>query len=375
MKTSITPNQIKQNNLQLIYQFIYNHEMVSQQDIAYKLHLSRPTVTSKLTELENEGLIKKGGPISSDQVGRKAAGYSIVADYRISIGVDIHQHEVKLICVNLLGEYSHRIVHNIEYANSMLYIDQVCDLVLEYIEMLSVKPEQILGIGIAMPGVVSPDGSVMTYGKILDCTGVRIDRYAERLPYPCRFFHDAESAATSELWASPDFKNGVYLSLSPHLGSAAITDRKIIAGKHGQGSTIEHITMIPNGKMCYCGKRGCAETLCSVESLLIPSEDVEDFFDMLRKGDSEAGRRWDEFLGNLAALINTANRVYDTNFILGGFLAPYIIEEDLEKLYDLINQLTPFVPHRDFLSISKMPKHNITIGAALPYIQAFLDRH
>ena len=51
------PNQ--GNNRNLIYQYIYRKEKVSQQDIAYDLHLSRPTVTTNLSSLEEDGLINK----------------------------------------------------------------------------------------------------------------------------------------------------------------------------------------------------------------------------------------------------------------------------------------------------------------------------
>ena len=54
-------------------------------------------------------------------------------------------------------------------------------------------------------------------------------------------------------------------------------------------------------------------------------------------------------------------------------LAPYLHEEDLGFLHGEIRKMTPFPESQDFLHISKMPKHNITIGAALPYIQAFLN--
>ena len=59
MKKSITPNQIRENNRNLIYQYIYRKKKVSQQDIAYDLHLSRPTVTTNLSSLEEDGLINK----------------------------------------------------------------------------------------------------------------------------------------------------------------------------------------------------------------------------------------------------------------------------------------------------------------------------
>ena len=49
MRKSITPNQIKETNRTLIYQYIYKKKKVSQQDISYDLHLSRPTVTTNLS--------------------------------------------------------------------------------------------------------------------------------------------------------------------------------------------------------------------------------------------------------------------------------------------------------------------------------------
>lgn len=66
--------------------------------------------------------------------------------------------------------------------------------------------------------------------------------------------------------------------------------------------------------------------------------------------------------------------IFDTDFILGGHLAQYLRKEDISFLYEQIRQLTPFTEEQDFLLISKMPRHNITIGAALPYIQTFLEK-
>ena len=79
----ITPGQIKKTNRQLIYDYIYQRKKVSQQDIAYALRLSRPTVASNLSEMEEAGLVRKNGQLDQDQIGRKAMAYSVVPDYRI----------------------------------------------------------------------------------------------------------------------------------------------------------------------------------------------------------------------------------------------------------------------------------------------------
>lgn len=373
MKSSITPNQIKQNNRKLIYQYIYQNKKVSQQDISYNLRLSRPTVTSNIAALENEGLIEKNGQIDTEYVGRKAIAYSIVSNFRISLGVEILKKEIKIIAVDLNGKKIDRTAFELAYENEESYIRTVCMKILEFKDSLNISDEQILGIGFAMQALITPDKKKVLYGKILNCTGLSIDAFAKYLPYPCSFVHDAESAAVSEMWVSPELTDAFYLSISKHLGAAIISNGKILDGKHGHSATIEHITMEPDGAVCYCGKKGCMETLCSLNALLDENEPLEDFFSHLRQNESDYVTRWKNFLINLAKSINNLHLVYDTDFILGGYIAPFLINADLDFIHRQIADMAPFPEYTDFILISKMPKHNISIGAAMPYIQEFLN--
>lgn len=374
MKKSITPNQIKQNNRSLIYHFIYTHRKVSQQDISYELHLSRPTVTSNLVTMEADGLIQKNGQIDTEYVGRKAAAYSIVADYRISIGVEILKKEVKLIAVNLYGdEISHK-TYAVAFSNNECYFKTICTQILEFKSTLGIEDEQLLGIGFAMQGLVTPDRQTILYGEILSCTGLSLKEFSRHLPYPCAFIHDADSAAVSELWVSPELSDAFYLSLSRHLGAAMISKGTILTGKHGHNSTIEHIQMQPDGIECYCGRKGCMETLLSLSSLLEENEDIELFFEKVRAKEPSFLKRWHHFLNDLAKAVNLLHLIYDTDFILGGYIAQYLCKEDLAFIHEKIQRMTPFSEAPDFLLISKMPRHNISIGAALIFIQKFLNK-
>ena len=94
-----TPGQIKKTNRQLIYDYIYQRKKVSQQDIAYALRLSRPTVASNLSEMEEAGLVRKNGQLDQDQIGRKAMAYSVVPDYRIAIGAELTERGAKVIAI------------------------------------------------------------------------------------------------------------------------------------------------------------------------------------------------------------------------------------------------------------------------------------
>lgn len=371
MKTTITPAQISQTNLKLIYQYIYQRESVSQQDIAYALRLSRPTVSAKVNELEEHGLIRKAGQISSELAGRKAAAYSVVPDYRVAVGVEVMKKLFKVLIVDLKGQYYYRKVFEIPYENTQDYIKNLCETVNRYVESLPYTQEQILGVGFSFQGLVNAEGTRITYGKILDCTGLTIDSFSRWLHYPCRFLHDAAAAADSELWASPELSDFIYMNISIHLGATIIHDRKILPGKHGYSGTIEHIQIVPNGKKCYCGRQGCIETVCSMNALL--GEDEEDtFFEKKEAGDPAVMERWRTYLYYLALSINNMHLLYNEDFVLGGYLASRLYDADLACICENIEKLSPFPENIDYIHVSKMPKHNITIGAALPYIRNFL---
>ena len=369
---TITPGQIKKTNRQQIYDHIYRNKKVSQQDIIYELRLSRPTVAANLAELEEDGLIYKNGQLESDQIGRKAAAYSIVPDYRVAIGVEIMKDLAKIIAIDLYGSKIDRVVVKLPYKNQDSYYKKIADSVLSFIASNRIPDEKILGVGFAMQGLTSADRTAIVYGVILNCTGLKIDVFSRHLPYPCSFIHDPDGAALSELWNSPELTDALYLSLSKHLGGSMIVKRDIVTGKHGHTATFEHMQVRPRGKLCYCGKRGCFDTICSMEALL-GSEDPDAFFADVRSGVSEKVRRWHNYLRDLAALIGMLHLVHDVEFILGGHLAPYFTEADIRYIYNEIRSGCPFEESDDYILISKSPSHNITIGAALPYIQHFLD--
>ena len=377
MEQSITPGQIRQNNRNRVYEYIYRQgdKGISQQEISQALNISRPTVAYNLRELEEDGLILKSGVLEIDQQGRKPVIWTANADYRIAIGVEIIRKSVKIIAINLYASKIDREVIEIEFKNDESYFKFVSEKVKKFIASLKLKnaARKILGIGFAIQGLVSEDGTTVIYGEILKCTGLKIDEFKKWLDYPCRFIHEPDGAALSELWVSPELEKAFYLSLSVHLGGAFIAKRRIMSGQHRHTATFEHITANPDGDLCYCGKRGCYETICSMEALVGVDNSPDEFFKRVRAGEPEALKRWEGFLKYLAKLICHLHLVIDTKYILGGHLAPYFNEDDIKILYDEIRECTPFVEDDDFILISKMPSHNITIGAALPYILKFLE--
>ena len=202
---TITPVQIKRNNCKIIYDLLYQSGKASKQELASRLHLSLPTVTQNLVRLEELGLIEKAGHFSS-QVGRRAAAYDICPSARVAIGVEILKTSVRILAVDLKGRVLSQEALPFFYENTDAYCRLVSQEIQNFARELPVSSSQILGVGFALQALVSPDGQKIVYGKILECTGLSVSAFLQHLPFPCRFLHDADCAAISELWADPHLK-------------------------------------------------------------------------------------------------------------------------------------------------------------------------
>lgn len=363
---------IKKKNLSDVYQYIYMNSSCSKQEIATALSVSLPTVTQHLTTLESQNLIEKCGRLSSS-VGRRAVAYQILSNAQIAIGIEILSHTVRLLAVNLYGETIAKEKLALTFEPTNAYLSKLSNAVKTFFESNHYKENNILGIGLGVQGLISPDGSEFTYGKILNCTGFSLEAFANTFSVPCKFIHDSECACNTELWKSPDIKDVTYISLNYHLGGAIIVDGRLLTGATGKSGTFEHMTLVPGGHNCYCGRQGCAECYCSVNSLLGDSDNLEEFFEKKSAGDTDCIERWEDYLRHLSILINNLHMVLEHTVILGGHVAPYFTDEDLLKIRHYVAERSTFDDDTSYIIPGKCPGDTVAIGAALPFIKEFID--
>lgn len=369
-KFSLT--DIRKKNYADIYHLIYQQQRISKQQIANALQMSLPTVTQHLTALTNDHLIKKDGLIASN-IGRKAAAYKIMPTAKIAVGIEILTKRITIVILDLYAHVISRMTQPLLFVQDDDYFSALAQIVRQQLEACQIQPEQILGVGIGIQGLVSEDGTEMLYGKILDCTGLRTERFEAHLTYPCRFIHDSECAAALELWNNPDLTDALYLSLGSHLGGAVISDGQIKTGRTGRTGTFEHMTLVEGGKTCYCGKQGCMECYCSASALLEKEETLEQFFDAIQQNSSTHVARWTEYLHWLAMALNNLHMVLDSTIILGGHIAPFLTVDDLDRLFTLIQNRTAFPENENFLRLGVQEKDVVAIGAAISFIQEYLS--
>ncbi len=367
--------QIKLKNFENTYALFFRHQVLSKPQVAELLQLSMPTITANIARLLQDGLIAKAATLRSSG-GRPAIGYSLVKDARIAVGVEIRKHHVYCAAIDITGGLLRQEKYRYLCNGSSCYIDELCGIVLKFIESLNPRDNQILGIGVSVQAIISADGSRIIYSEILPLKELNASDLESRLGFKVRLCHDVECAAACELWSALNIDNMVYVSISEHLGGALIQNHRLEQGKQGYAGGLEHLTIEDDGLPCYCGRRGCLETRCSLSALLNDNENLKDFFARLRSGDEHSSEavRWERFLHYLAKGLYLVYLLLERDLILGGLIARYLSGGYIEKLEKLIIARGSFPIKPGFIHIARIQQNAAVTGAALPFIAAAMPK-
>ena len=364
---------IKRINRIRIYRLIYQSGRISKQEIAYKLNMSLPTVSQNLKYLQEQRLIRENGTFESTG-GRKARALSCVLDARIAIGLDITRNHVGIVAVDLGGNIMRNIRAPLRFEAEERYFSRVGEFLKEFVAGTGIPANCVLGVGISVPGILSDDHKTVVYATVLGFTGGTLEQFARYIPFPCVMCNDANAAGTAEMWNEREHGNIVYLSLSNTVGGSIFVDNKLYTGNHQRGGEFGHMTIEPDGRLCYCGKRGCVDAYCSVRSLLEGvSDSLPDFFSRLRKGETAVRKRFEEFLEYLAEACNNLRMLFDCEVILGGYLGGYL-DEYLESLRQLVEKRNTFEEYGKYVRVCHFRLEAAAVGAALLHITPFLSQ-
>ena len=369
----LTNISLKKINKSKVYQYIYKSKVTSKLQIVSDLQMGLSTVSQNLNLLEQEGLIERNGYFDSTG-GRKAQAIQIVPDFKISIGIGILKNMFHLTAVDLYGNAIFTDTFSVPYSNTSAYYEQIAETIREFTASNQYTEEKVLGISIATQGITSPDHTTVTYGTIMNNTGMKLEEFTRRLPYPCYLEHDSKSAAFLELWNHPELDSAVVFLLNRNLGGAIITNHQIHQGNSMHSGTLEHMCINPDGPLCYCGNRGCLETYCSVDSLeQAAGMTIKEFFPLLReKKSSQLIQVWEDYLNHLAFAMKNLNLIVDAPIIISGYLAPYFTDKDLSYLTEHINLTAPFKLDEGQILVGTNGQYTPAIGAALHCVVQFI---
>jgi glucokinase-like ROK family protein len=138
--------------------------------------------------------------------------------------------------------------------------------------------KKVIGIGIAVAGLVNPQTGMSTpFPHLVDWGDLALKEIVEKeFGYYCYIENVANAAALAEQQYSE--KNGVdnilAINVGSGLGMGIILDGRLYKGATGSAGELGHITVNENGPLCTCGNVGCLETLASTTAIVIQAKEM-----------------------------------------------------------------------------------------------------
>jgi len=265
-----TNDLIRQQNLSSVLSLLHSRGALSRAQLGAMTGLNRSTVTGLVMELAELGLVREApSGERTGKVGRPTLDLE-PEDHVAALSVRAEPHAVTVALVGLGGVVHARLRHDTATAPTPKRFVQIVASSVEAMRADIDRHYRVVGAGLAVPGLVNANGSVLvspTLGWKRDPVAARL---SDELGMPVAAGNDASIGALAEsrFGVGVGVGNLLYLGGAMHsIGGGLIIDGTLLRGTSGYAGELGHTVVDPRGRPCVCGRRGCLEAEVSLDLL------------------------------------------------------------------------------------------------------------
>lgn len=263
---------VRRHNLSLITTALAGAP-ASRAELAHRTGLTKATVSSLVDVLISQTILVEGEP-HAPRVGRPARPVRLNPDGPVAVGLEINVDYLAAGALDLTGQvrgYRHAPVDN---------RGRTADQVVAHAVRLSDEvraglDQPLLGVALALPGVVGVEGELLRAPNLPLLTGARLGQAlaGELNVRELQVDNEANLGALAQLWSAPDGgRDFVYVSGEIGVGAGLVVNGELFRGVNGFAGELGHVVVERDGPLCGCGGRGCVEQYAGQEVLLRNAE-------------------------------------------------------------------------------------------------------
>ena len=392
---------VKRNNRSAALRILHERGEMSRKKLAESMQLTPAAITKIVAEMLGEGLLLEGDAVTSGSVGRREIPVALNVRCVAALGMLINTRQAILSALWLDGSviFSEEIPLP-QRAPADETVEMLTRRLLALAAEAGLERERIMGIGIAVRGVTSPDGRTVadSFGALREANYPICDRVGELSGLRTVLANNVRALFSAQMFFSRDEAGGsqFFLRCEYGIGASLSIDGKIWHGVTEQCAEIGHIPVVRRGgKPCSCGKSGCLETIASPtaireDALAILSPDrtpvlwnlwrgkkpdelsVDDVFRAAASGDDGAATIVDRAVIALGSAVKAVVYLVDPGKIV---LYGRMFENEY-CLSRLLSELREGVDSRHTLTVEKSRYNHRLEDKAAPLlaVQDFFDR-
>lgn len=253
-------------NRSIVASLLFHDGPMSRADLARETGLTRVTVSELITDLITDGFVEELGQRDEARVGKPATLVGFRATSFAVVVADLRDRDRALGAV---VDLSGHIILTDQEPTSGLTGEALTDAVTALLQrLLDAADRDVIGVGVATPGIVSEDGVVLSSAHLGWNRYPLATILGERLGVPVHVENDANAAALAEFTYAGAPEGGFMLITVNHgVGAGIVLDGHLLRGRGFAAGEIGHLTVDPGGDRCSCGRAGCLELELSAPRL------------------------------------------------------------------------------------------------------------
>jgi len=369
-------------NLWVVFEAIRIEGPISRSAIAELTGLSKQAISDLVDELLAKHYVREEKSIGRG-VGKPPTPISVDPSGAYTLGFHVDFGRLKTVVMNLAGEIllgNDFVMEELEPRRAAATLGQIAKNLLS---QTGIGRDRVLGIGLATPGPFAVAG--LSPPRLPGWDGLSLRHMlGEATGFRVSLANDGQCAATAE-WRfgsiARRLTNFVYVYLGMGVGSGVMIHSAAFGGAAGNAGEFGHITVVPGGHPCACGKSGCLETYVSIDSAIrfvaARGEAVSSMgmFEQAFTADDPSVKAWlNEATEPLRIGLNTIENLFDPETIMVGGNGPTWVHDALlervEPLYPSVGGIERNIPR---LMKAELGPDAVARGAAVLPVLSKLD--
>ncbi len=266
-KTTTAPFIVNQAEVEVI-RALGNKGKNSRKEITELIGWSKAKTSNIVQGLIDKGyLVEIGEGISEG--GRKPLLLKINNQIGYLLGLDIGATSVDMVLADVSGKVFQRksIPADVKQAPEE-FLNHCCELLLDLITRQGAYSDQVLGIGVGVPGPVDFARGVLVSPPLMyDWENFPIRRYLQHTFKSAYVVVDNDvnimALGEQNVGDGIGIDNFIFVKIGTGIGAGIISNGKIHRGSTGCAGDIGHICVDKEGPICRCGNAGCLEAMAA----------------------------------------------------------------------------------------------------------------
>jgi len=257
-------------NRRIVLDVIRRHGSLSRKEIVDRVALSPQTVANITSDLESVGLVVARRLKVQKSRGQPPIVFELNPNGGTSIGITIEPGRVRAALVNLVGKVIRKQDVEVDTHDRRGTLTVMVSVVND-LASIAAATGRVRGVGVALPGPFAVSSMSFVGPTVLEgWTDLSaLDELHRITGFPVIYSVDSVAGALGEslFGIAKNLNNFFYMHFGVGLGGTLVANRSAYKGANSNATEIGHVPIVPDGKACYCGNKGCLERYLSLHSL------------------------------------------------------------------------------------------------------------